>query len=252
MTRRSPWACLAACSLLLLPGAAWALDRAADALREQEIAQCLPREISTWGDGTDRPAAAAPLRWVYRHEGAPPWFDAALVLAAINRAAVAWGACGTPSGVVDATAPAAARQPAPTAGRQPAPAPGPTDGVVLVQWHDVNSRGNFGLANLGARTLALGPAAFKLLNTRNPAYPARDTLQMVLSHEMGHFFGLMDHSRRCVDVMSYYTNAQGERCNTRDGHFPRGSTDYRALLPTACDIARCRIANRGTALSRAP
>ena len=245
MTRRSPWARLLACCLLtcslLVPGAVWALDRAADTLREQEIAQCLPQEITTWGDGTDRPAGSAPLRWVYRHEGAPPWFDASMVLAAIHRAAEAWGACGTPSLVVVASMPAGARQ--------PTAAP---DGVVLVQWHDANSRGNFGLANLGARTLALGPAAFKLLNTRNPAYPARDTLQMVLSHEMGHFFGLMDHSRRCVDVMSYYTNAQGERCNTRDGHFPRGGTDYRALLPTACDIARCRIANRGTALSRAP
>ena len=245
MTRRSPRTrllacCLLACSLLL-PGAAWAFDRAADALREQEIAQCLPQEISTWGDGTDRPAGAAPLRWLYRHEGAPPWFDAALVLAAINRAALAWGACGTPSVVLDASAPSGARQ-----------ATAAADGVVLVQWHDANSRSNFGLANLGTRTLALGPAAFKLLNSRNPAYPARDTLQMVLSHEMGHFFGLMDHSRRCVDVMSYYTNAQGERCNTRDGHVPRGGTDYRALLPTACDIARCRIANRGTALSRAP
>lgn len=248
MTRRTPWACLAACSLLL-SGGAWAIDRSADKLRAQEIARCLPHEIATWGDGTDRPVAAAPLRWLYRHEGAPPWFDAALVLAAIHRAAAAWGACGTPSLVVDTAAPAAARQPALTPGRPLVAAP---DGVVLVQWHDANSRGNFGLANLGVRTLALGPAAFKLLNTRNPAYPALDTLQMVLSHEMGHFFGLMDHSRRCVDVMSYYTNAQGERCSTRDGHFPQGGTDYRALLPTACDIARCRMANQGAALSRAP
>mgnify|MGYP002138443102 CR=1 FL=1 len=51
----------------------------------------------------------------------------------------------------------------------------------------------------------------------NPAHPAGDTLQMVVSHEMGHFFGLMAHSRRCVDVMSYYDNGQGERCFTRAG-----------------------------------
>jgi hypothetical protein len=221
-----------ACAVLLSAATAGA---AADRVREQEIAQCLVNEITTWGDGADRPAAGLPLRWAYRHEGAPPWFDATVVLGAIGRAADAWGGCGVPSQLLVL----AAAQPLP-------------DGAVLVQWSDANSRGNFGLANLGARTLALGPGAFKLLNTRNPAYPARDTLQMVLSHEMGHFFGLMDHSRRCVDVMSYYTNAQGERCLTRDGHQPAGGTDYRALLPTACDIARCRAANRGMALSRAP
>jgi hypothetical protein len=60
---------------------------------------------------------------------------------------------------------------------------------------------------------------------------------------MGHFYGLMAHSRRCVDVMSYYTGAGGERCSTRDGHWPTGTTDYRALLPTACDIARCQALN---------
>jgi hypothetical protein len=219
------------CVLLLAAAGAGAAER----VREQEIAQCLPHEITTWGDGTDRPAAATPLRWVYRHEGAPPWFDATLVLVAIGRAAQAWSGCGVPS-QVDAASDAAALP----------------EGAVLVQWSDVHSRGNFGLANLGARSLALGPAAFRLLDQRNPAYPARDTLQMVLSHEMGHFFGLMDHSRRCVDVMSYYSNARGERCTTRDGRPPAGSTDYRALLPTACDIERCRIANPAATLSLAP
>ena len=47
--------------------------------------------------------------------------------------------------------------------------------------------------------------------------PAGQILQMVLSHETGHFFGLMAHSRRCIDVMSYYTDAQGQTCSTRDG-----------------------------------
>jgi hypothetical protein len=223
-----PWWLL--CGLLLAPVPASAAGR----VREQEIAQCLPNEITTWGDGTDRSAVGVPLRWVYRHEGAPPWFDAAAVLAAIGRAALAWSGCGVPSQVVAADGAAAL-----------------PEGAVLVQWSDVQSRGNFGLAHLGARSLALGPAAFRLLDQRNPAYPARDTLQMVLSHEMGHFFGLMDHSRRCVDVMSYYSNAQGERCRTRDGRPPAGATDYRALLPTACDIERCRIANRGAGTLRA-
>ncbi len=211
-------------------GAAGAVER----VRQQEIAQCLPHEIATWGDGRDRPVPTLPAQWAYRHEGAPPWFDAPRVLAAIQRAAEAWGACGATGAVV--LVEAAARLPAT---------------AVVVQWSEPGSRGNFGLAHLGERTLALGPAAFRLLDARNPAHPAGDTLQMVLSHEMGHFYGLMAHSRRCVDVMSYYTGAGGERCSTRDGHWPVGTTDYRALLPTACDIARCQALNPVTTTAQA-
>ena len=222
--------------------AAWLLTCAAgavaggalDRVRQQEIAQCLPQEIVTWGDGRDRAVAALPAQWAYRHEGAPPWFDKARVMAAIQRAAEAWSACG-PSGAVVLV----------DAGTRLA------ETAVVVQWSDTGSRGNFGLAHLGERTLALGPAAFRLLDARNPAHPAGDTLQMVLSHEMGHFYGLMAHSRRCVDVMSYYTGAGGERCSTRDGHWPTGTTDYRALLPTACDIARCRALNELAVTARA-
>lgn len=45
---------------------------------------------------------------------------------------------------------------------------------------------------------------FHLLDARNPAYPAQDTLQM---------------------VMSYYDNGRDERCFTRDGATPAGRTD---------------------------
>ncbi len=197
-------------------------------LRDQEIAQCLPGEVATWGDGRDRPVATGALLLAYRHDEAPPWFNADLVLAAVQRAAQAWSACGI--GVqVQAVAPGARVPP----------------GAVLVLWSDAAAGGNFGLANLRTHSLALGPAAFRLLNQRNPAHPAADTLQMVVSHEMGHFFGLMAHSRRCVDVMSYYDNGQGERCFTRDGAMPAGRGDYRSLLPTACDIARCRAVHAG-------
>ncbi len=125
-------------------------------------------------------------------------------------------------------------------------------GAVLVLWSDAAAGGNFGLANLRTHSLALGPAAFRLLNQRNPAHPAGDTLQMVVSHEMGHFFGLMAHSRRCVDVMSYYDNGRGERCFTREGGMPPTRGDYRALLPTACDIARCRAVNAGVLAAAVP
>lgn len=206
--------------------AAQAGAQADSSLREQEIAQCRPHEVASWGDGQDRPAASAALQLAYRHDDAPPWFSADQVLATVQRAAVAWSACGI--GVqVQALAPGARVPP----------------GAVLVLWSDGAAGGHFGLANLRTHSLALGPAAFRMLNQRNPAHPAAETLQMVVSHEMGHFLGLMAHSRRCVDVMSYYDNGKGERCFTRAGGMPATRGDYRALLPTACDIARCRAVN---------
>lgn len=204
-------------------------------LREQEIAQCLPQEVATWGDGRDRPAVATQLLLAYRHDEAPAWFSPAQVLATVQRAALAWSACGVPVQV-------RAVEPG---GRVP-------PGAVLVLWSDAAAGGNFGLANLHTHSLALGPAAFRLLQQRNPAHPAGDTLQMVVSHEMGHFFGLMSHSRRCVDVMSYYDNGRGERCFTRVGAMPPTRGDYRALLPTACDIARCRALNPASLSAQAP
>lgn len=209
--------------------------QAQTSLRDQEIAQCLPGEVATWGDGRDRPVASGALQLAYRHDEAPPWFSADQVLAVVQRAAQAWSDCGI--GVqVQALAPGARVPP----------------GAVLVLWSDGAAGGHFGLANLRTYSLALGPAAFRTLNQRNPAHPAADTLQMVVSHEMGHFFGLMAHSRRCVDVMSYYDNGQGERCFTRAGAMPPTRGDYRALLPTACDIARCRAVNAGVLAAAVP
>ena len=209
---------------------AWALatgaQAAAEATRAQEIAQCRPGEIITWPDGQDRPAAPAGLRLVYRHAGAPPWFNEALVLGTVQRAALAWSACGIAAEVI--TEEAAALSPGL---------------VVWVQWSEAEARGSFALANLAQRSVSLNPAMFALLAQRNPRYPAAQTLQMAISHEMGHFFGLMAHSRRCIDVMSYYDNGHGQACFTRDGGSPKAVVEYRALLPTACDIARCRAVN---------
>lgn len=214
----------------LLAAAAWARPDAARTdvrqLRADEIAQCLPGEVQTWGDGRDRPAIANPLRLAYRHDGAPAWFTAGQVMQSLLRAAEGWSGCGVPAYVV------------PAVNGRPLAA-----GTVLVYWDDPASAGTFGLAHLSQRTLALGAGAFGLLRERNPRYPADEVLQMVVSHEMGHFFGLMGHSRRCVDVMSYYTDAQGQTCSTRDGGSHRRLPEYRAVLPTACDIARCRAAN---------
>jgi hypothetical protein len=195
--------------------------------RQQEMAQCLPGELSVWQDGTDRPAVARSLVFAYNHAAAPAWFPVAEVQGALERAAQAWSQCGIPARV-ELLAPGAAATP----------------GAVLVQWSEEGSRHNFGLANLSQKSISLGPAAFQLLQTRNPGYDARQTLQMVIAHEMGHLFGVIAHSRRCVDVTSYYDNGRGEHCFIRDGAAMPPGVEYRATLPTACDIQRCRAANR--------
>jgi len=200
--------------------------QAGDTLRDQEIASCLPGEMVNWGDQQDRAVARHALIFTYRHDSAPEWFDADHVLSAIRLAAQTWSQCGIAAQVVisDST--------------KSVPA-----GAIKVQWSDTDSRHNFGLANLGTKTLSLGPSAFLLLRTRNPKYDARQTLQMVISHEMGHFLGLMAHSKRCVDVSSYYDNGKGEQCLVRGGGRLPPGVEYRSFLPTACDIQRCRILN---------
>lgn len=214
----------AATLLLLLCSMLTGTAARAASVREAEMASCLSGEISTWGDGQDRAAIARQVQLVYRHAGAPPRFSEATVRLALQRAATAWSACGVPGAVVaEAGAPAEA---------------------VVVAWDDAATQGNFALADLGRRRLWLSRAMFDLLQQRNPGFPAGETLQMAISHEMGHFFGLMAHSHRCVDVMSYYHDGKGHTCTTRDGSSYRSVPEYRALLPTACDIARCRAVNR--------
>lgn len=195
-------------------------------VREQEQASCLPGEISTWPDGVDQPMATGRLRLVYRHDGAPPGLSEAQVLGAVQRAAQAWSACDIPVEVISEAA--AAIEPA---------------SVARVQWSEAAARGQPGLANQATRTLSLAPGIFARLAARQPPAPAFQILQMIISHEMGHFMGLRAHSRRCIDVMSYYKDDKGQVCSTRDGRPYTAVPEYRALLPTACDIARCKAIN---------
>lgn len=96
--------------------------------------------------------------------------------------------------------------------------------------------------------LSPGPASFALLAQRKPRCPAQQTLQRVIGHELGHFFGLIFGlnfglialSRHCADVMICCDNSRGETGRTRDGSAYQTVAEYRALLPTACDIERCR------------
>ena len=100
--------------------------------REQEIAQCLAGEVQTWGDGRDRPAAAATLNFVLNSEGTPVWFDEATVLLAVQKAATAWTACGVAAQVATASNASAN-----------------TPGTVHIAWSEAGSAGNMGMANLG-------------------------------------------------------------------------------------------------------
>lgn len=194
-------------------------------IRAQEIAQCSAAEIVTWQDGRDRPSAQSHWRFAYRHQNAPAWLRETNVRRLIERALQAWSACQITLELLD----------------EP-PATDAPD-LVRLEWDDAGSRGNFGLSDLGNRRLWLSPAAFALLRSRNPGYDQAQTLQMVLSHELGHFLGMMAHSRRCVDVLSYYHNGHGEKCLTREPGGIAGKGEYRASLPTACDIARCQAIN---------
>ena len=211
---------------LALGGRTGAVAAPWEVLRAQEIAQCQAGEIATWNDGIDRPAVAKHLHFYYSHVTAPAWFDEATVLAALERAAQAWSACGLSLSVA-------------------ALAPGQSlpDDAIAVQWSETGSRHNFGLANFSHRSIALGPSAFQLLQSRNPLYDARQTLQMVIAHEMGHLLGVMAHSRRCVDVTSYYDDGRGGQCYVRGSAQRPAGVEYRSSLPTACDIQRCRQAN---------
>lgn len=202
-----------------------------ESLRGQEIAQCLPGEVSTWGDGLDRPALANPMVFLYDHSNAPAWFSQALVKATLQKAQHAWSQCGVPGRIVTVSPAKPYKEEL-------------RKGALLVQWSDAASPGSFGQVDPMQRTLSLGPAAFALLQKMNPAADAREILQMVISHEMGHTYGLLAHSRRCVDVTSNYSNAKGERCTVRNGLPMPAGVEYRSTLPTACDIQRCVAANK--------
>lgn len=202
-------------------------------VRDQEIAECRRGEIATWNDGIDKPSFHRSLQIYYRHENAPSWFGQSEVESLIARSAKGWEGCGIP---IRFYAPQQIDQQHPD--------------TVLIQWNEAGSQGNFGLANLSSRKLSLGPKAFSLLHARNPKYDAMQTLQMTLSHELGHFLGLMAHSRRCVDVLSYYHDGSGDKCFTRDQAGIGSVPEYRNSLPTACDIERCRAVNNMSPLRK--
>ncbi len=199
-------------------------------VREQEIRQCLPGDLITWGDGRDRAAPSRTLFFTYNPANAPADFPESQVSDMIRQAANVWTHCGLAI-YWAAYAPSLERQPE----------------VRVIAWlRPQDDDGSvIGKADMGRNQLWLSPKIFALLRERNPTLMA-STLQMTLAHEMGHFLGLVAHSRHCVDVTSYYTDAGGNKCLTGNAKGIRsvpGLVEYRSVLPTACDIARCRSAN---------
>ena len=144
---------------------------ASESLRIQEINECRDGEIVTWGDGRDRPATSSLLEFTYNPKGSPEWFSAQQVLEMVTKASESWSQCGVRTRMIPWKE---------TLGKQ--------NLIIVVKWDEAESRGNIGLADLKRRTLSLSPAVFGLLRTRNPKHDARETLQMVISHEMGHLF----------------------------------------------------------------
>ena len=206
----------------------WAFEAVATApTRDEEITTCTVSEVPTWPDGVDAPISGTRLQFAYRHEGAPRWMSAEQVLSKIQRATQAWSSCGLELGVVEAKR-----------GSSWARAP-----TILIQWDSAHSFGHFGVADRANHRLTLGPSAFELLKVRAPE--AMDySLQLVISHEMGHFLGLQRHSRRCADVMSYYSDEGGAECVSAVPNWKSRYREYRSHLPTACDIQRCKQLNK--------
>ena len=197
-------------------------------LRESEINQCLANEIVTWNDGgKDTKMISPTMVYVYDHQGAPDGFSEESVFASLKKASAAWDQCGGQNTVI------LKRDLSPSeAGLK-----------ITALWSDEDKLGTIGLANITKKTLTLSPEAFVNLRKANATRNLLETLQMVVSHEIGHFQGLTSHSRRCVDVLSYYTNASGEKCSIRNNGVMPTNIEYRSQLPTACDIQRCRASN---------
>ena len=198
-------------------------------LRESEIAQCLPNEIANWNDGAKDTKMLSPkMVYVYDHQGAPSGLGEDAVFGVLQQATSAWDQCGGQNTVV------LKRDFFENKGSL----------KIAVVWNDDDKLGTIGLANITKKTLTLSPEAFQNLKKANVGRQLMETLQMVVSHEVGHFQGLTAHSRRCVDVLSYYTNDAGEQCSIRDNGILPKHFEYRSMLPTACDIQRCRMANK--------
>ncbi len=196
-------------------------------LREKEINACSVEEVITWNDGVDKKTNIPNLTFVYVPGNEPSAFSSQEVTDMVKRAVNAWSTCGISTQVSVRADPNYS-----------------SNNEVMIIWNDAKSMGNIGASDTVHQRLYLSPSVFKLLKERRPTYDSRYTLQMTLSHEIGHFYGLVAHSKRCVDVLSYYKDASGAECTVGSKEEFKRYIEYRSEFPTACDLQRCRRNNQ--------
>ena len=157
-----------------------------------------------WPDGV--------YRWRYNPDRHPSWMSADEARALIRQAAMKWEACGVHMQFLGDTG----------------LPPGTMDGENVVGWTVELPR--------GIRALTKGRAVADRLLERDILIAADrqefrqfpPLLEKVLVHEFGHAIGLR-HSPACGDVMTLAADC------------PRAPPSSLPLIPTANDLARCRI-----------
>jgi hypothetical protein len=206
----------------------------AQQLRAKEVAECPEGEMATQTAHGNVPVNAMAvagrfnsLRFAYNPALAPESMPEARLGGMISAAALAWSACGIPGQFVGTTQELAG-----------------TDNTFVVQWY--NSEGVPIAGYRKGTTIYLNAGHYQTMRAHSEVY-AQDVMQHLISHEMGHAFGLVEHSARCVDVMA--TEDSFDKCD-REPAAPRTLQDAGKIFfikgqafPTACDIKRCRQVN---------
>lgn len=207
--------------------------------RQQEIAECPEGEMATTtahGPGYSGPVRQRPpvIGFLYNPVLAPEGLPEAMLSDMIRKAANAWSACGIRGEFRGATQDVDG-----------------TANTVVFQWY--NSDGVPTAGYQKGATIYLNHGHFSSLRSVSDRY-AMDMLQTLISHEMGHAFGLREHSARCLDVMATWDSFDKcERLPAANRSFEAGGRRFSVpmhTLPTACDIQRCRLEN-GTATAAA-
>ncbi|WP_121242371.1 hypothetical protein [Sulfurisoma sediminicola] len=206
----------------------------AQRLRATEVAECPDGEMATQTAHGNVPVNALAvagrfnsLRFAYNPALAPESVPEARLAGIISAAAQAWSACGIRGEFVGTTQDMSGAA-----------------NTFVVQWY--NSEGVPIAGYRKGTTIYLNAGHYQTMRAHSEVY-AQDVMQRLISHEMGHAFGLVEHSARCVDVMA--TEDSFDKCD-RDPAAPRTIRDTDKLFfvkqqafPTACDIKRCRLIN---------
>jgi Caspase domain len=212
----------------------------AERSRDNEISQCKAEELYSWGDGEDYSVDKDLNIFVYDHSEAPIWFEERFVLSLISKVVSEWSKCGviTQPKVLSIKNYQISEK---------------NKNLIIIKWarnlKSSDGEEAWSISNLSLSTLYISIDSFVKLKNNNSSYDSTYTLQMTISHELGHFHGLMDHSRRCIDVMSYYSDGKGGQCYARDPNIVKLFPEYRSSLPTACDIQRCQLVNSRPSVS---